>query len=143
MKTFKKLVVILLVFVMLVCSFVTTAFAIIPAGVNRNTTLEVEGVGLVCFIENEFYSLFYDDYLEDYYNEYCEYYDIWVSDNTGIYDTAEMYLSSDGTSKGSSVHVNYILENEGSHYVTLFFVCNEGGKYFSAEENGMIAKSLP
>ncbi|MBR5497327.1 MAG: hypothetical protein IKV76_05030 [Clostridia bacterium] len=103
------------------------------------TYLYVSDIGEFCFMENEYYSLFADEYFEEQYSEYNDDYEKWVrrSDSGNSWD--RMYVSSDGIIKASYPFVENILNNDGLWYLTVMFNYN---KDFSEEKNRQLADRL-
>lgn len=101
--------------------------------------LSVSGLGEHCFIENEYYSIFADEYFEEQYTEYNEYYEKWVSCSESGDSWNRMYVSADGISKASYQLVEEILNNDGLWYLTVIFNYNDD---ISDEKNKQLAEGL-
>lgn len=108
---------------------------------NYGTYLYVSNVGEFCFMENEYYSLFVDDYLEPQYEYYNEAYDYWTGEKVDyfVYEQKDFIRSSDGVNKTFSYEVTPDKTDGHIYYQTVIF--NYDGEP-DAEKNRQIADEL-
>ena len=105
------------------------------------TYLYVSDIGEFCFMENEYYSLYIDEYLEPQYDFYKEAYDYWTGEkvNPFVYNPKEFIQSSDGINKTFAYKTTPEKMDGHIYYQTVIF--NYEGEP-DAKINRQLAESL-
>lgn len=105
------------------------------------TYLTVIDKGTYCFMENEYYSLFVDEYLEPQFDFYKEAYDYWTGEKVDyfVYQQKEFIQSSDGVNKTFAYETTPDKMDGHIYYQTVIF--NYEGEP-DADRNMTLAESL-